>query len=342
MACHLAIVVGLGLTVAHHVTAWPFWAIALSAAVAGHSVGVLAFAGHEIVHGAVVRRQALRYPLEVLAWTFALFSNSTIQRKAHNQLHHVYANTPRDPDRRPTLEEVNADKLDGFLATLVFPNGRMPWIFGIFGFHLSISSYHNKLLWMSVFANGARFDLKLSNRLRLRAFLEFAWSAGCYGLLFAASGFHPLMAVYLWLMYMAATTMDGLYIATHHMLTGQRPEGESDPVQQTVSLKLPAWVDFLHLRFSHHAEHHLYATAGGKHYPAIRRALQEHYGDRYHLLMPGQALKHLFGSPIAVLDDNRLVHVDGTGAVPVTFPVQPDSLERTVPQAAHESTALST
>lgn len=110
-------------------------------------------------------------------------------------------------------------------------------------------------------------------------------------------------------------------------------ESEHDPVAQTVTLELPGWVDFLHLRFSHHTEHHLYPTAGPAAYPAIRRALQTHFPDRYHSLTLPQALRLLFASPIAIAGPDTLAHANAQGVRPVTFPVPPTP---SAPQPAEE------
>ncbi len=320
LAVHLALVTAISVYVATHVAALPVWAIAGLALFTGHSVGILAFAAHEIGHGAVLLNRHARWGFECLGWTYVLFTNSAVQRRAHNLLHHVHGNTARDPDRRPTLDEAAIYPANAFLTTLIFPNSRVPWIFGLAGFHAAICMYHINLLTHSLFKLKTRYDTGMSDRARAQAALEFAWNAAVYAALWGLSGFSPWMALYLWLMYAAATTLDGIYIATNHMLTGYDPEVH-DPVQQTVTLALPAWVDFLHLRFSHHTEHHLYPTAGPAHYPAIRAALKAHFPDQYHDLTLPQALKLLFASPIAIAGENLLAHADGAGVRPVTFPL---------------------
>ena len=117
-----------------------------------------------------------------------------------------------------------------------------------------------------------------------------------------------------------ATTVDGLYIATNHLLASQTDR--HDPVAQTVSLAVPAWMDFLHLRFSHHTEHHLYPGAGPANYPAVRQALMTHCPDRYHRLSFATALRTLLSCPVAIDTPDSLAHPDGSGSrtVPVPMP----------------------
>jgi fatty acid desaturase len=320
LAVHFVLVTGVSSYVATHIGTLPGWAILVLALLAGHSVGVLAFAAHEIGHGAVQLPRHPRWVFEVLGWTYVLFTNPAVQRRAHNMIHHLHGNTYKDPDRRPTLDETAIYKVNAFLTTIIFPNSRMPWFCGVLGFHASICSYHINLLTHSVFKLDTRFNTGMNDRTRAQAALEFAWNASVYAALWGASGFSPWMAGYLWLMYAIATTMDGLYIATNHMLSGYDAEVH-DPVAQTVTLKMPAVIDFLHLRFSHHTEHHLYPTAGPSHYPAIRAALKAHFPGRYHELTMPEALRLLFRSPIAIAGPDALAHVDGKGVTPVTFPL---------------------
>lgn len=322
LAVHVTLVTCVSVWVALNIATLPVWAIAALALFSGHSVGILAFAAHEIGHAAVLRHRHARWFCEFLGWTYVLFTCSAVQRRAHNLLHHVHGNTARDPDRRPTLDETATYPLNAFLTTLIFPNARVPWIFGLLGFHAAICAYHINLLTHSLFRIPTRYDTGMSDRVRVQAALEFAWNAAVYAALFGLAGFSGYMALYLWLMYAAATTLDGIYIATNHMLAGY-DETEHDPVAQTVTLDLPRWVDFLHLSFSHHTEHHLYPTAGPAHYPAIRAALKAHFPDRYHSLTLPQALKLLFASPIAIAGPDLLAHADGTGLRPVSFPVRP-------------------
>lgn len=325
---HLAIVISCNLWVARHPAALP-WSLGL-ALVAGHSVGILAFAGHEILHGAVVRRPWARYPLALVAWTFSIFATPLMQQRAHNAEHHRYTNTERDPDRRIYLHELGSDPSMRRLLPWLFPNRLHPVASPILGFALAVFTYHSQLLFHSLRRVGGRYDMRLSDRQRLQASLEFAWNVSAQLLFWAASGFHPVMPLYLVLVYYVATTLDSLYIATNHLMSGLA-DGPCDQVLQTVSLRVPAWMDFIHLGFSHHTEHHLYPNAGPRYYPRIRAALRTEFPDRYRELTMPAALRLLLTCPAVALDANTLVHPDGLGAMPVPFPVPQAAVRRAEP-----------
>ncbi len=317
LAVHLAIVLACAWAAATHAALWPLWALLALGAVAGHSVGIAAFAAHEIGHGAVLAPSFLRALAEHLGWLFALFATPTLMQRAHNGMHHGFANTPRDPDRRPNLAEI--DQVGPWVAramTWLFPNRRHPVASAILGFSAAICSYHVHLLVHTLGRTGTRYDVALGPGKRRQVLLEFCSNAGAYLGLWAASGWHPAMAAFLSLMYVTATTLDGLYIATNHTLTGQADE--HDPLAQTVSLRVPEWLDVLHLRFSHHTEHHVYPHAGPRHYPAIRTALRERFPDRYLELTWPEALGRLLASPVAdpVPEAIMVRPADAAGLVP--------------------------
>lgn len=318
---HLAILIGLGVTAARHASAWPLWATALLALPAGHSLMVAAFAAHELGHGAVRMPRRLRVVLVHLGWTFAIFATATTQSRAHNQLHHKEEASRRDPDRRLTRAEI-LEAGGEHLVPWIFPSSAHPISGSIFGFATSVFGYHTSLFWHSVLRTGQLYDLRLSPAQRRRAILEGASNGAVQIGLFALSGFSGAMALYLALSYFVGATLAGAYIATNHLLCGHVEDpAKSDVLATTVSLRLPAWLDFLHLRFSHHVEHHLFPGAPASVLPQVRRALLRHFPERFVILGWGEALRMLLRSPIAIESSNTLVHADGTGAHRVDFPV---------------------
>lgn len=325
LVVHLTILAGLGLTAALHAQTWPLWAMALLALPAGHSVMVAAFAAHELGHGAVPMPRRLRSVLVHLGWVFAIFATPTTQCRAHNQLHHKEENSRRDPDRRLTRAEILDAKAEN-VAPWIFPSSAHPISGAIFGFATSVFGYHTSLFWHSVLRTGLLYDLRLSASQRRRAILEGASNGAVQIGLLALSGFSGAMVLYLALTYFVGATLAGAYIATNHLLCGHVEDPkQSDVLATTVSLRVPAWVDFLHLRFSHHVEHHLFPGAPASVLPQVRRALEKHFPERFVVLGWGQALRLLLRSPIALESSNTLVHANGTGARRVDFPVHQEA-----------------
>lgn len=320
LSVHMVLIVTTMVAAALYVDTLHWAAVLAMAVFAGHSGLVVAFAAHEITHGVGGLSRRWRAIVEPIAWLPTLFAVPTTQRKAHNVLHHGHTNAANDPDRRLTLSEVKALGPVARLATWLIPNRRHPLVTAIHGFSFSIFSYHNSILWHSLLQTGELYDTRLTSRQRRRAAREFTVSAGLWIGLWALSGFSGLMLAALCLMYFTTTTIAAMYIATNHLLNGLVAD-ENDPLATTVSVRVPRWVDWLHLNFSHHVAHHLYPTAGYKDLPAVRTALREHFPDRYTELPWPVALRMLFTVPLAMADANTLVDVDGSAPVTVPFPV---------------------
>lgn len=318
---HLTLLVGVGLTAALHASVWPLWAIALLALPAGHSVMVAAFAAHELGHGAVRMPRRVRSVLVHLGWTFTIFATATTQNRAHNQLHHKEEASRRDPDRRLTRAEI-LEARGEHVVPWIFPSSAHPITGALFGFAASVFGYHVSLFWHSVLRTGQLYDLQLSAAQRRRAILEGASNGAVQIGLFALSDFSGAMALYLALTYFVGASLAGAYIATNHLLCGHVEDPrQSDVLATTVSLRVPAWLDVLHLRFSHHVEHHLFPGAPASVLPQVRRALLRRFPERFVILGWGEALRMLLRSPIAIESSNTLVHADGTGARRVDHPV---------------------
>ncbi|MCB9621900.1 MAG: fatty acid desaturase [Sandaracinus sp.] len=338
LVAHVAIWLGVGLAVALH--DWPLWAMPLFALLSGHSVMVAAFASHELGHGAGRLPRGLRAAFVQLGWLPAIFATPTVQSRAHNQKHHKEENGRFDPDRRLTRGEILAAKGEN-VVPWIFPSSAHPVSGALFGFAVSVFGYHTSLFAHSVFRTGQLYDVKLSDAQRRRVLAEGALSAATQLGLFAASGFSGAMALYLACTYFVGASLAGAYIATNHLLCGLVPDASrSDVLATTVSLRVPKWVDVLHLHFSHHVEHHLFPGASYRALPQIRRALLRHYPERFVVLTWGDALRRLLRSPIAISDANTLVHADGTGARRVDFAVHDEAEFRGLEPDATRDEAL--
>ena len=298
---------------------FPWWLMFLGGLVAGHSALVAAVAGHELGHGAGRMPTWVRRVLESLGWSFALFATPTIQRKAHNVLHHGNTNNPRDPDRRLMLAELDELGAAPGLFEWLLPNGRHPLLTRIWGFSLMVFSYHLSLLLNSSMRTGEIHDVGLTDVQRRQALFEFGLNLSAYGGLWALSDYSSIMAGTLVLTYFTVSTLAGMYTSTNHLLNGMVEHG-NDPLMTTASLKVPAWLDFLHLNFSHHTEHHLYPSASHEALPAVRMALRERFAERYCEIEWREALRILLAAPMFMKDSNTNCFVDGSGAQQVTFP----------------------
>ncbi len=321
LAAHFAVVCGLAVLVALHVGSWPWYLVLGLALIAGNSVTVLGYAAHEIGHGAGgFRHRWTRRLATWFGWAFSFWATPTSIRHAHNKLHHRKTNQLEDPDRRLNIEELEKFSSIAKVACWIFPNSRHPLLTGLIGFSASVFSYHSHILFHSVFATGELYDCGLTAKERRRAALEFLGNAGLYLGLWALSGFSWLMLGYFVLAYFVGTSVAGAYVATNHLMCGRSPE-PSSALANTVSLRMPRWLDAVHLNFSHHVEHHLFPSASYRALPAIRKALKQAFPEEYKELGPSTAVRMLLGLPMGFQDDTTLVHYDRSGPKQVPYPI---------------------
>lgn len=324
---HLIVVFAISIATALNITVLPWYAIIGLAMLAGHSVCISTFAAHEISHGAGrFRARWMRRFVERLGWTFGLFTSATLQRRAHNRMHHQETNMRADPDRRLSVAEYASRPQ--FLSTIspfIFPNGKHPFLTGLYGWGLAVTCYHNAIFWSTVLQTGSTHDMRLAAPGRRRVAREVLSNFAVYGALWILSGFAPKMLVYIGLMYFTGAWVAGIYIATNHLLCGHH-DHVNDPLANTVSLRVPRWMDVLHLRFSHHVEHHLYPHLPNSAYPAIRAALRKHFPNHYREMTLPAAVREILSRPFVMLDNNTQVYPDGAPPeVPVLFPNNPTS-----------------
>jgi fatty acid desaturase len=111
------------------------------------------------------------------------------------------------------------------------------------------------------------------------------------------------------------------YIYTNHLLC---PLTESnDPLVNTLSIRVPGWLDLLHMNFSHHVEHHIFPGLHCDAYPLVRRLLLEQFPERFHPLEAAEAWRLLLTTPRHYGDGDTLVSADGRCQVPA-LRVPPD------------------
>jgi fatty acid desaturase len=315
---HVAVLVGSAAWLGAHLDTTPLWAWGLLVVVCGHSIACTGFAAHEIGHGGVVPGRRASYFWETVAWLPSLSICATIHGKAH-LLHHVFLNSVQDPNSRPTAAEAR-DYL-GEASEWLFPNGKHPVSSAFLWLPLVNLHYQMAMLFHTLLQSGnPRFDMRLPRRKAwLAVFETFGLNLGFYLALWALGGFDVRLGAFLLLANCVGITIGLIYICTNHMLNPELGD-HVDPLELTLTVRVPRWMDFFHLNFSHHNEHHLYPEAGPANYPLIREALLARFPERYHEMGFWQAYREILRTPIATADRDTLVDVTGGETRQVTFP----------------------
>jgi fatty acid desaturase len=255
------------------------------------------FFGHELAHGAMVRK---RWIQDLLLYPCcAIFCLSPhLWRVWHHASHHAFTNRPdKDPD--------NFGSLENYLGANSVARA-------LFRFAPGSASPLSYLFWVSWFTLHAQFVLWYSSRrlpgyaglLRQRAALDSFLMAAFW--LLVSTGIGWAASVFtIWIPMVVANLVVLAYVATNHMM---RPLNNcSDTLRTSMGITKMGWVDRLHFHFSHHVEHHLFPTMPSRYYPLIRQFLMRQYGDRYLAPPHWWALVWLLRTPRLYADSCTLV-----------------------------------
>lgn len=105
-----------------------------------------------------------------------------------------------------------------------------------------------------------------------------------------------------------ANTVVQSYIMTNHFL---RPMAVSNnPLDNSMSVLKPAWLDALQFRFSHHVEHHFFPTMPSHRAPRVRAWLKQHVPNRFVCPPHWRAVKLLYSTPRVYADAVTLIDLE--------------------------------
>lgn len=292
---HVAIIAALAWAIAAERIPAALWPV--SSIVIGLCMSAVAFLGHEVLHGGVVRgRGAIR----VLGWICMLpFTLSpTLWTSWHNRVHHNHcAQVGRDPDMYPTLAEYREQPAARIMADYFGLGGRR-WrsvISLLFGF----TGQSQQMLWQ------ARKLGILTPRLQVRAFVEFLLGVAVWVAIAFAIGGVGFVFVYLLPLVVANVTVMS-FILTNHCLSALTP-GVNDPLVNSLSVTLPRLLEWLSLDFGYHVEHHVFPTMSARHGRLVRAALRQQFAERYQSMPLLRALRQLYCTGRVYLDDITLI-----------------------------------
>lgn len=316
----------LGWSMAAQLQQWPRpWLLAWLplALLMGNSVFVLGLLAHDLMHGSRPRARWLRRLAALVAFSVS-WMTPTLWQAVHNREHHSHTNGLGDPDRG--YLESQPDSWGKRLFHAIAPSSQSHPLLLALGMTSAWPLHHFRTTCAVLLAptGTSRFapaTFKVSGAERRAIALELLLVIGLHALLIGWIGLRPvpLLLGYflpLWLGYAMAMA----YIYTNHMLS---PLGDAnDPLESSLSLRVPAWLDLLHLNFSHHSEHHVFPGLNSSYYPQLRQLLLLHHPERFRLLGAGQAWRLLLSTPRFYRDAQCLTSLDGSmaAAVPLGRP----------------------
>lgn len=316
-----ALILLLGWSMAARLHLWPRpWLLAWLplALLMGNSVFVLGLLAHDLMHGPWPRARWLRRSLALAAFSIS-WMTPTLWHAVHNREHHGHTNGLGDPDRAYLESQPNSwGKL---LFHAIAPSSQSHPLLLALGMTSAWPLHHFRTTCGVLLApaGDSRFapaSFRVSRAERRAIALELLLVVGLHAVLIGAIGLRPLPLLLgyflpLWLGYAMAMA----YIYTNHMLS---PLGEvNDPLESSLSLRVPAWLDLLHLNFSHHSEHHVFPSLNSSYYPLLRQLLLRRYPEHFRLLGAKQAWRLLLSTPRLYRDPGCLTSLNGRVTTPV-------------------------
>ncbi len=265
----------------------------------GHSFTCLAFLAHEILHGTVVRQRFLQDIFGGLCFLPHCLPPN-VWRTWHNRFHHGYVGIKgKDPDGFGDPVMYRRSRLLHAILSFLPGSGRLRSAF----YFLFYFSFH---VLFVLFLHSRKYKYwsarKWRNQVGLFTLEIVFWAA-----VGSLVGFSNFIFVYLVPM-MVANTIQMTYVTTNHWLCDETHD-ENDPLRNSLSVKLPRIVDWLHLNASYHTEHHLGPTINPRHAPLIHKAMAARHGRRCRRLSLFQILLMTYRTPRVHLSENELVNI---------------------------------
>jgi len=248
----------------------------------------------------------------------------TLWNAVHNRWHHGHTNSLADPDRGYLESQpatwgkwiqhafVPSHEVSGL--GLLLGMGAAWWVHNL----RSLVSVLPGQRWQAARAVvPAPFSIR--PRERRAVVLELLLISACHGMVISGLGPRPLPLLLGYILPLGlGYGMAMAYIDTNHLLC---PLSEANqPLANSVSLRLPALCDHLHLNFSHHVEHHIFPGMNAEFYPLLRRILLQRYSDHYQLLSGSEAWRRLLATPRHYRDATTLVSWAGEHSVALPLP----------------------
>ncbi|HMV68610.1 MAG TPA: fatty acid desaturase [Myxococcota bacterium] len=286
----------------------PWWGDVLVGLVIGQIVTSVGLTAHEVMHRSSFRSNFMQ---RLTGWIgFCWYGISAGTWHAWHVLAH-HGNTQdgdADPDRLMTLERYRSGGLARAIHAVTPGSGTL-----ISRVSLCFLFTMQAQLFLWYYCDQPEYSKIRINRWRERAFTLIevaAWVA-----LAAAMGpWAALCAILIPMLVSNATLM--MYISTNHWLRPITPD-HNNPFTNTTSVIVHPFVDWVHVAFSYHQEHHIFPQMSPKYAPLLRQKLLELEPAAVTAYPLGAVMREIFRTPSIYLDDHTLVREDGSGAVTV-------------------------
>lgn len=263
----------------------------------GYCYGISGLMAHELLHGSIVRNTKA---MDVLGWILLMpFAISpTFWKYWHNRLHHGYTQKLiMDPDAYPTYRLFLHSRYMKWMYP--FTPGSGYWrsylyFFFWFSFNVFVAQTYFR------FRNGIFKDL---NHRRVNWELT-SMVVALLGI-WTFTGWQN----FLWVAVIPFAIQNYLvfsYISTNHNLSPMTKH--NDPLQNSLTVTNPPVLEFFHLNFGYHVEHHIFPTMSPAYAKQVHKVLKSEFTEDYKVMPKWLAIKKLYATARIYKNSTTLIH----------------------------------
>lgn len=241
--------------------------------------------GHELLHGSIVKN---RMAQEVLGFFCFLpfFISPTFWKFWHNNLHHSHTQKIiMDPDAYPTYRIYKQSRFIQWMYKYTPGSGTFRsylYFFFWFTFNAQVAQYYFR------FRNRI-FDKLNHKRVNLELAVILAIHTGALTLIGPQNWLFAVFVPFLVMNYIPFS-----YISTNHNLSPLT--STNDPLVNTLTVTNHPILEFLHINFGYHVEHHLFPNMNGVHLKKVHLGLKDQFPDTYQVMPKWKAIRQLYST----------------------------------------------
>lgn len=297
---------------------FPWYVNALLGVLMGTCYGALGFFAHELLHGSIIKNRKIQDFFGFFCF-MSFFISPTFWRYWHNQLHHGKTQAIiSDPDAFPTLKIFKHSKFMQAMFPFTPGSGHKrsyTYLFFWFSFHVFVAQTY------------LRFRNSLYDRLNhRRVTIELAAQIIIWGAFLMYLGPQNLIWTFV-IPFMCQNYFAMSYIATNHNLSPLTKI--NDPLVNSLTVTNHPVLEFLHLNFGYHVEHHIFPTLSGVHAKKVHALLKAEFPETFQVMPKSKAMMQLYKTARIYKNSKTLIH-------PVTLKTFPTIEARKTEEAPTE------
>jgi fatty acid desaturase len=254
--------------------------------VAGHSLGVIGFIGHEALHGTIIRNRKWQYIIGGYC-LLPLALHPKVWKVWHNNQHHKHTQNPvYDPDCFGHIMLYRNSPVLQFIEKYLPGSKYFRSVFFLFYWYL----FHTAIVVFYYSKNFLDKKTRWAGQLYFIFILTIWIAAAIY-----TGGLNHFIFLFL-IPVMISNLVMMSYISTQHFLS-PLTSSKNDPLINSLTVRSLKWIEKLHVNTGYHAEHHIFPNVNPKYAPIINREIKKLWPNKLKEMNHIKALRQLYKTP---------------------------------------------